>query len=96
MSALRKTLLTVLIAVPALVLAEDGGPVNINSDSKQKMLDNLEGLTPEQADAIIEQRNKRPFVNVHELGTLDSVGWDVLNINQGRITVGKTNWGDRY
>lgn len=96
MSALKKTLLTVLFtAIPALVLAA-GGPVNVNKASKQKMLDNLEGLTPEQADEIIEQRNKRPFVNVHELGTLDSVGWDVLNINQGRIRVGETNWGDRY
>ncbi|HSR63819.1 MAG TPA: helix-hairpin-helix domain-containing protein [Gammaproteobacteria bacterium] len=92
---MKKTLTTLLfVLIPTLALAL--GEVNINTANKQEMLDNLEGLSPEQADAIIEHRTKNgPFVNVHEVGTLDEVGWDVLNINQGRINVGDSNWGDR-
>lgn len=95
MKVVKKILMTILFtSIPTLALAL--GEVNVNTANKQEMLDNLEGLSPEQADAIIEYRRKNgPFANVHEVGTIDAVGWDVLNINQGRLSVGDSNRGDK-
>ena len=69
--------------------------VNLNEASKDVLLKELNGLTGEQADAIIKYREEKgAFVKVPELLHL-GIGADVIEPNYNKLTVGDADWGDK-
>ncbi|HSR63818.1 MAG TPA: helix-hairpin-helix domain-containing protein [Gammaproteobacteria bacterium] len=95
MTCFRSLLVASLLClVPALAFAADN--VNVNTASKQELLDGLKGITEKQADAIIEYRNKQgPIVVLNELDTIDGIGRELIEPNYNRLTVGDVNWGNK-
>ena len=93
MNKLKKTMLIAVMAgfsLPALA-----NQVNLNTASKEELLKGLKGLTEEQADAIIQYREKEGvFVKVPELLHI-GIGRDIIEPNYKKLTVGDVDWGDK-
>ena len=94
MRYLKKTAIALMLCFfPLLALGAD---VNVNTASKNKLMSELEGLTEQQAESIIQYREKQgPFVHLNELDTIEGIGRDVIAPNYERLTVGDVDWGDK-
>lgn len=92
MKSMNKYGVAVLLAslsVPALA------NVNINKASKDELLKNISGLTPEQAQAIVDYRNDQgAIVKLHELYIL-GISPDVIEANYNKLDVGGVSWADK-
>ena len=93
MSIFKNATLAVVMAgfsIPALA-----NQVNLNEASKEELLNGLQGLTEEQADAIIKYRTEEgAFVKVPELLHI-GIGRDIIEPNYSKLTVGDADWGDK-
>lgn len=73
----------------APVLAADGGKVNINTASVEE-LTQLQKVGPKTAERIVAYRNDNgPFKTIDDLKNVKGVGDKILELNKGRISVGK-------
>ena len=69
--------------------------VNINKAGKDELLKNVSGLTPEQAQAIVDYRKDQgAIVKLHELYIL-GVSPDVIEANYSKLEVGNVSWADK-
>jgi len=80
---LRLLLLSFVLLFSSVLLAE---PVNINSASEQELADNLKGVGPKKAIAIIEYREANgPFYTAEELVNVKGIGPKTLEKNLENI-----------
>lgn len=69
--------------------------INLNTASKDELLKGIEGLTEEQAEAIIDYREKEGvFVKVPELLHI-GIGRDIIGPNYNKLTVGDVSAADK-
>jgi competence protein ComEA len=65
------------------------GPVDINSADAQTLAQQLDGVGPAKAQAIIEYRQANgPFKSVDDLGKVKGIGKSTLEKNRSRMAVG--------
>jgi len=82
---LRLLIISLLIFSASLVAAE---PVNINHANVQELADNLKGVGPKKAQAIIEHREENgPFYTTEELMDVKGIGPKTLEKNKKNIKV---------
>jgi len=82
---LRLLIISIVIFFASIVYAE---PVNINSASAEQLADNLKGVGPKKAMAIIEYREANgPFYSAEELINVKGIGPKTLNKNLENIKV---------
>lgn len=82
---LRIILLSVLLLLASLGFAE---PVNINTASAQQLAENLKGVGPKKALAIIEYREANgPFFAPEEITNVKGIGPKTLEKNLDEIIV---------
>jgi competence protein ComEA len=92
MKRLRKLLVlvvtvSIVLAGIAIVGAEEGGKVNINTAVKEKLIE-LDGIGPKYADRIIEYREKvAPFKTPEDIMKVKGIGKKIYEANKDRITV---------
>ena len=93
MNKIMKTTLAVVIAGFSLpVLATQ---VNLNTASKDELMNGIAGLSEKQAEAIIQYREKEgAFVKVPELLHI-GIGRDIIEPNYNKLTVGDVDWGKK-
>ena len=95
---LKKASMILLLAITPVLAAAN--QVNINTASKDQLMKELNGITEQQADAIIQYREKKgAFVSLHDLTHADGhgPGWarDLITSNYGKMTVGDVSAADR-
>ena len=82
---LRLLLITFVFLFASLVSAE---PVNINVASAEELAENLKGVGPKKAMAIIEYREANgPFYTAEELVNVKGIGQKTLEKNKENIIV---------
>lgn len=82
---LRVILLCVLLTFSSFVSAE---PVNINTASAEELAENLKGVGPKKALAIIEHRETNgPFFTPEEITNVKGIGLKTLEKNLEDIIV---------
>lgn len=93
MNTLKKTSLALLIAsfsLPALA-----NQVNLNTASKDELLQGISGLTEKQADAILEYRDKHgAFIKVPDLLHI-GIGADIIEPNYNVLSIGDATAADK-
>ena len=60
-------------------------PVNINSDSAQKIADSLTGIGIIKAEAIVKYRKKNKFKSIDELSNIKGIGEKTIAKNKKDI-----------
>jgi competence protein ComEA len=74
--------------LPAAVWA---GPVDVNSADAATLAEELDGIGPAKAEAIVDYRDRNgPFESVDELLDVKGIGERVLDMNQGNILIEKS------
>jgi competence protein ComEA len=74
--------------LPAAVWA---GPVDVNSADAATLAEELDGIGPAKAEAIVDYRDRNgPFESVDELLDVKGIGERVLDMNQGNIRIEKS------
>jgi competence protein ComEA len=82
---LRLLLITLVLLFATVVFAE---PVNINTASVEELAENLIGIGPKKAMAIVEYREANgPFYTPEELVNVKGIGPKTLEKNKENITV---------
>jgi len=82
---LRLLLLSFVILFVSVVSAD---PVNINEASAEELAENLQGVGPKKAVAIIEYREANgPFFSADELVKVKGIGQKTLEKNKENILV---------
>ena len=82
---LRLLIISFVILFVSVAIAE---PVNINHASEQELAENLKGVGPKKAKAIIEYREiNGPFYTAEELINVKGIGPKTLEKNKENITV---------
>ena len=86
MKMLRKLLLAGLFLLP---LAAISGPVvNINTADSEALVDQLVGVGPQKALAIVRYRQQHgPFKQVEDLALVDGIGAKTVEQNRSRMSV---------
>lgn len=86
MKQLRNLLLACLILVP---LAATSAPlVNINTADSEVLVDELVGIGPQKAMAIVRYRQQNgPFQQLDDLAEVDGIGAKTVELNRARMTV---------
>jgi len=78
-------LISVLLSCSSLIYAE---PVNINTASAEELAENLKGVGPKKALAIIEYREANgPFFTAEEFTNVKGIGQKTLEKNRDEIIV---------
>ncbi len=82
---LRVILFSVLILFSVSVYSE---PVNINTANVEQLAENLKGIGPKKAQAIIDYREQNgPFFSADELINVKGIGPKTLEKNRENISV---------
>ena len=82
---LRVLLILLLLIFVPIVYAE---PININEANAQELAENLKGVGPKKAQAIIEYRKVNgPFYNAEEIVNVKGIGPKTLEKNIENIRV---------
>lgn len=82
---LRLLLVSLLLLFSSVIYAD---PVNINEADAQELADNLSGVGPKKAQAIIEYREHNgPFFEPQELENVKGIGPKTLEKNLENIIV---------
>ena len=87
------TLGKVLVAMALFAAAglSIAGPVNINTADVQALADNINGIGPKKAQAIIEYRQENgPFKSVEELANVKGIGLKIIERNKADLLVNET------
>jgi competence protein ComEA len=67
------------------------GPVDVNSADAATLAEELDGIGPAKAEAIVDYRDRNgPFESVDELLDVKGIGERVLDMNQGNILIEKS------
>jgi competence protein ComEA len=67
------------------------GPVNINSADAATLADELDGIGPAKAQAIVDYRQQNgPFRAAEDLLKVQGIGQRVLDLNRGNIRIDKS------
>jgi competence protein ComEA len=86
MELLKRTIGAGLLAVGLSVSAAP--PVNINTADSQNLVDELVGVGPQKAMAIIRYRQENgPFQQVDDLTLVSGIGTKTVELNRDRMTV---------
>jgi len=84
MDIFRKTLLALLIVVPALLYA--GEAININTADKAALM-SIKGVGEKRAEAIIAWREQHgPFKSVDDLASVSGIGPAIVDANRNQLT----------
>lgn len=82
---LRILLISLIFLFASIAYAE---PVNINEAGAQELADNLKGVGPKKAQAIIEYREANgPFYSAEEIVNVKGIGQKTLEKNIENIRV---------
>lgn len=86
MDMLRKTLLALLIMLPALSFA--GEAININTADKAALM-SIKGVGEKRAEAIIAWREQHGlFKSVDDLASVSGIGPAIVEANRENLTTG--------
>ena len=76
-----------VISVVPVVLADDGGKININTAPVEELI-NLHRIGPSYAERIVQYRETNgPFVKIEDIMMVKGVGPKTLEVNKDVITV---------
>jgi len=82
-----------LTAAPTLAFAAQ---VDINTAGKDVLMKELQGISEQQADAIIKDRDKHgPFIKLHELTFVEGVDRELIMPNYDKMTIGNVTAADK-
>ncbi len=85
METLRKYLFVLLLALPAIVFADE--LVNINTANKETLM-SIKGIGEARAEAIIKYREQNgPFRSVEQLREVEGIGNAVIEAGRSVLTV---------
>ena len=85
----HRTLVQALVAA-LLPLGAWAGPVNVNTADASTLAQELDGIGPSKAQAIVEYRQKNgPFRAAEDLLKVQGIGERVLEQNRGNIRLDK-------
>ena len=86
MKILYRLLLTCLIVAPLVVNSEP--VVNINTADSETLVDDLVGIGPQKALAIVRYRQQHgPFKQIEDLVLVSGIGVKTVEENRTRMTV---------
>lgn len=86
MKTLRNLLMACLFLSPLVVMA--ASVVNINTADSEALVDELVGIGPQKAMAIIRYRNENgPFKHIDDLALVEGIGAKTVEQNRSRITL---------
>lgn len=87
------TLGKVLVAMTLFAAAglSFAGPVNINTADIQALAENINGIGPKKAQAIIDYRKENgPFKSIEELAKVKGIGLKIIERNKADLLVQDT------
>jgi competence protein ComEA len=86
MKLLRNLLAVWLLCMPLAALSE--AVININTADSDAMVEDLVGVGPQKAMAIVRYRQQHgPFQKVDDLALVDGIGAKTVEQNRSRMTV---------
>lgn len=86
MKFLRNVLFACLCVIPVFSVAAP--LVNINTADSEVLVDELVGIGPQKAMAIVRYRQQNgPFGQIDDLALVDGIGAKTVELNRARITV---------
>jgi competence protein ComEA len=86
MKLLRNLLLTCLLLTP--LLASSSPLIDINTADSEALVDELVGIGPQKAMAIVRYRQEHgPFKRIEDLALVDGIGAKTVEQNRSRMTV---------
>lgn len=86
MKYLRNALFACLCIMPVISIAAP--LVNINTADSEALVDELVGIGPQKAMAIVRYRQQNgPFNQVDDLAQVDGIGIKTVDLNRARISV---------
>ncbi len=86
MKILYRLLLTCLIVAPLVVNSEP--VVNINTADSETLVDDLVGIGPQKALALVRYRQQHgPFKQIEDLVLVSGIGVKTVEENRTRMTV---------
>lgn len=86
MKLLRDMLLACIFLMPLSVGA--AALVNINTADSEALVDELVGIGPQKAMAIVRYRQQNgPFQQLDDLALVDGIGAKTVELNRARMTV---------
>ncbi len=95
MKILRKTLLLFWLGLTPLA-AISGPTVDINTADSEILVDELVGIGPQKAMAIVQYRRQHgPFQQVEDLALVDGIGPKTVEQNRSRMTVAESTEGEK-
>jgi competence protein ComEA len=86
MKILRRLLVVCLLLVPLVAISDP--VVNINIAESERLVDELVGIGPQKALAIVRYRQQHgPFKQVDDLVLVSGIGAKTVEQNRSRMTV---------
>ena len=86
MEILRRLLVVCLLLVPLVAISDP--VVNINTAESERLVDDLVGIGPQKALAIVRYRQQHgPFKQVEDLALVSGIGAKTVEQNRSRMTV---------
>ncbi|MEN8763836.1 MAG: helix-hairpin-helix domain-containing protein [Thiogranum sp.] len=86
MKILRRLLVVCLFLVPLAAISDP--VVNINTADSERLVDDLVGIGPQKALAIVRYRQQNgPFKQVEDLALVSGIGAKTVEQNRSRMTV---------
>jgi len=86
MKILRRLLVVCLLLVPLVAISDP--VVNINTAESERLVDDLVGIGPQKALAIVRYRQQHgPFKQVDDLVLVSGIGAKTVEQNRSRMTV---------
>jgi competence protein ComEA len=86
MKLLRNLLAVWLLCMPLAAMSE--AVININTVDSETMVEDLVGVGPQKAMAIVRYRQQHgPFQQVDDLALVDGIGAKTVEQNRPRMTV---------
>ena len=86
MKILRRLLVVCLFLVPLVAISDP--VVNINTADSERLVDDLVGIGPQKALAIVRYRQQNgPFKQVEDLALVAGIGAKTVEQNRSRMTV---------
>ena len=92
MKVLRKLLMAGLLLLP--LVSNAGSIIDINTADSEALVDELVGIGPQKALAIVRYRQQHgPFKTVDDLALVDGIGAKTVEQNRSRMTVTQVQKG---
>jgi len=86
MKILRHLLVVSLFLLPLVAISDP--VVNINTAESERLVDDLVGIGPQKALAIVRYRQQHgPFKQVEDLALVSGIGAKTVEQNRSRMTV---------